>query len=888
MKKQYTSYKETMAFLDQAMAEYPDLIRVQSIGETWEGRPILLATISLGLANADSKPALLYTGTIHAREWIGIELANSFIKYILDNHQFNPKLQQALSRNTLYIVPCLNPDGFEFSRTHFSFWRKNRRNNGDGTFGVDLNRNFGTRFKRRNDTNATTYGGPEAFSEPETRAIRDFVDAHSNITVALDYHSQGNVFFPAHKFNHEAEVDTTDLNTLCANMAHEINKVSGTKYGIHRGKPPTNLINGSGREYYYDKGIIATVVEVGTRNIPDYMENMAQSVNENIPALVHALDCAISYSPLAPARVTNFTIKDIADNQATLEWEYPNDEDVFFEVYRNQQHKSPCTDDNLVGLTKSTSFTDVQLQSGSYYYYKIRAVDARQKISGPYAPEVKLKTNLAHHQFSRTLFPLRSDVGYVGEYTLDKNRDHFGNNSLFIGVNKSRGICYGVIEFKLDRIPDDAQIEAASFSLYPLNRVGAKIENYGEWGISILDPTSVSDIRDFDAIQNAKVLHTGQAIESDKLTQGVWSNWSFNGAERKLFEQQIEQGSVLIRIDGPNTLPRGHESQMMQFDIGFGRFGSGIHYRPSIELTYTRRPQVAELYPTMVNSIYQAGTESGKLSAGYDPQGEKVYGQLAFAMQAMPDPQRTIITDAYLLLQNTNSLAAKKDIRFTVELAEFDNLSYEAVKQRQRIQYIGYEVSNSELRDKKPQVFNFDSFSRSELERLYSEHSPICFLIRSTSASKKGQDDLIHWLNKPSKQQQPKLVIEYIERPKTPLDAPTSFTVSLEKNLAKLTWKNPDDADFVGAFVVRNRFHPPRSPQDGVKIYGGKDEYTFDDFGNPNIPKYYSVFSYDGVPLYSAPACIFFSANQAVPVVELDPEDWEPQQDEYFQSLDNP
>ena len=269
MKKQYFSYKETIQFLNDASKNYPDLIKLESIGETWEGRQIMLATISLDVKNADKKPALLYTGTIHAREWIGIELANGFIKYIIDNYQFNPKLQDALTRNTLYIVPCLNPDGFEYSRTHFSFWRKNRRNNGDGTFGVDLNRNFGVRFKARSDTSSNTYGGPSAFSEPETRSIRDFVSEHKNITIALDYHSQGNVFFPAHKFDHEAEIDTTDLNTLCANMAFEIEKVTGRKYGIHRGKPPTNLINGSGREYYYHQGIIATVVEVGTKNIPD-------------------------------------------------------------------------------------------------------------------------------------------------------------------------------------------------------------------------------------------------------------------------------------------------------------------------------------------------------------------------------------------------------------------------------------------------------------------------------------------------------------------------------------------------------------------------------------------------------------------------------------------
>ena len=84
----------------------------------------------------------MYTGTILARERIGNELAIKIIQYVIDNYRFNPKLQTALTRNTLYMVPCLNPDGFEYSRNHFSFWRKNRRNNGDGTFGVDLNRNF--------------------------------------------------------------------------------------------------------------------------------------------------------------------------------------------------------------------------------------------------------------------------------------------------------------------------------------------------------------------------------------------------------------------------------------------------------------------------------------------------------------------------------------------------------------------------------------------------------------------------------------------------------------------------------------------------------------------------------------------------------------------------
>ena len=107
MKKQYTSYQETMAFVERCMAEHPHLIGLQTIGTTWEQRPIVLVTISLDVEYAQNKPALLYTGTIHAREWIGNELAIKFIGYVIKNYRFNPKLKEALTRNTLYMVPCL-------------------------------------------------------------------------------------------------------------------------------------------------------------------------------------------------------------------------------------------------------------------------------------------------------------------------------------------------------------------------------------------------------------------------------------------------------------------------------------------------------------------------------------------------------------------------------------------------------------------------------------------------------------------------------------------------------------------------------------------------------------------------------------------------------------
>jgi len=170
MKKQYMSYQESLDFLHMMEKEYPNLIEIIKIGTTFEGRDIVLAKISKNVKTADEKPAMLYTGSVHAREWIGHELALKFINYVTKNQNVDPELEKSLLESTIYMVPCLNPDGYEYSRKHFSFWRKNRRKNHDGTIGVDLNRNFSIGFVKQKDTSSNVYGGEEPFSEAETRA----------------------------------------------------------------------------------------------------------------------------------------------------------------------------------------------------------------------------------------------------------------------------------------------------------------------------------------------------------------------------------------------------------------------------------------------------------------------------------------------------------------------------------------------------------------------------------------------------------------------------------------------------------------------------------------------------------------------------------------------
>jgi len=853
MKNQYMSYDESLDFLYRMEKTYPELIEIIKIGTTYEERDIVLAKISKNVSTADEKPAMLFTGSIHAREWVGHELALKFIEYMAENQDIDPELEKSLTESTMYMVPCLNPDGYEYSRKHFSFWRKNRRKNYDGTCGVDLNRNFSIGFVKQSNTSSNVYGGEEPFSEAETSAIKAFVDTHENITIAFDYHSQGNVFFPAHKFMHEAEIDGTDMNVLCANMNDEFAKVTGRKYGIHRGKPPAGLISGSGREYYYSKGIIAVVAEVGTKNIPDYMKSMSGSINENIPALKMAFGEVINYSSAAPSRVDEFTIECRDATSVTLVWKYEPRDDIFFELYRSTKDKDACNERTKVGVVGENKFTDTDLNSSTNYHYTIRAVNKATGYKSPFAPVVKIRTALEDDEFFKLIFANKSGTGYVGENTAEQNRSHFGLNSLFVGINKSKGICDAVMSFDLESIPDNAIIKSARFYIYPMNRVGAKIEKFGEWNLSLLDQESFSEVTDFDEVENAQTKGViGRAIQSNNLTQGIWNHWSFSKHECKLLEEEILNKKVVFRIDGPKTLPDGEDSQMMQFDIGYGQFGGGIHYRPILDIKYTLENEKIKLPASTLATICRDKTND-TLKSGFDEEGNRVYGYMDFDISQLPDPADTMITQCALRIRNTNTFKNNSDVRYYIELVEVDEVgSYEDIKSREKIEYIGYEVAESDLSRKEYQYFKFDTLSKIALDEMHQEGKTLKLVIKPTSSSGM-KNRIIDWAS------DAELVVKYIHKRRTALPAVENLTLSKENKMIKLSWDGINDEALNGYYVVRNSFHTPKHFMDGVKIYGGNDTYTYDNFASFDKEKYYAVFSYDNVPNFSESAMIKYT-----------------------------
>ena len=857
MKQLYRSYEESSEIFKEYQKLYPKNMSIESIGKTWEQRDINLITISKDIKKAHLKPALFFTGTIHAREWVGHEVAIEFTKYILQNLELDLRLQNYLDKATVYLVPCANPDGYEYSRNHFSFWRKNRRANADGSFGVDLNRNFPIGYITNSKTTSNVYGGPEPFSEPETRALKDFVETHPNITIALDYHSQGNVFFPAHDFRHEDTIDTTDMNTLCANMAEEIRKVSGREYGIHQGKPPAKLISGSGREFYYSKGIISSVVEVGTRNISDYMDDMNEHLREHIPALITALKETPNYEKDSKTcRVDSFEANSIGSHHTHLTWQYKNmNKDIFFEIYRSSHDKKFCNKSNILAQTRACEFKDINLQSNREYFYNIRAVNKKTNTKSPFYPQLRIKTLPDYDEFSRTYYANAAMTGYVAENSTN-NKSHFGINSLFVGVDNNKGISYAIITIKLSTMPQNANIKSANFYLYPINRVSTTIEKYGEWNVGIVNQETMGDITSFDDVEDMEIKrYLGRPTQSHQLTQGLWREWKLSGNECSYLTDEIKNNQVILRVEGPTQLRIGRTRQMMQWDIGYGKFGFGLPYRPRLEITYLVESNTTIIYPKAIHTVCKDGIEANTLISGFDKEGKKVYSTFEFNLSSMPNFDYTMITKAYFEM-NSKNIYIKDDIRFHLEFVD-ENIDkdYEGITNREIIQNIGYDVSANELKNNQTQYFMFDTFAEIELNNKLKSKSDVAFVLKPTSSKKVIKDKTISWEVDDS-ELAPKLIIEHIHKRRFAIDPVEDLQCSMENGKIKLTWKNPEHKDLVGIKVIKNAYRAPYSHVDGQKIFAGMDSYTYDDFGAKDIEKYYAVFTYDNVPNYSKPIII--------------------------------
>jgi len=291
----YHSYDEVIAEL--VALEASGVAKTYSIGKTHEGRDIWAVRISDNPSANENEPGALFLGCQHAREWIAIEVPLYIGQYLTDNYYIDPEVKHLVDSCEIWIVPVVNPDGYEFSRTNSRSWRKNRRDNGDGTYGVDLNRNWGYMWGHSGssaNTSSGTYRGPSAFSEPETQAVRDLALSY-DFRFLMDYHSYGQMTWSPWDYTWDPCPDDTPMSTMKLRMRGMIKETNGAIYVDWLDWSGRYLSSGDATDWAYGVlGMYSFGIELGPESggsIPP--ENLISIIRaENLPAALYLISYA--------------------------------------------------------------------------------------------------------------------------------------------------------------------------------------------------------------------------------------------------------------------------------------------------------------------------------------------------------------------------------------------------------------------------------------------------------------------------------------------------------------------------------------------------------------------------------------------------------------------
>ena len=292
---------EVNAELDEMFTQYPNLITPKvSIGTSIEGRPIYMVKISDNPTVNENEPQVMYTALHHAREPESMEQMIFFMFYLLENYGTDPEVTYLVNNREFYFVPVINPDGYEYNHitnpNGGGMWRKNRRNNG-GSYGVDLNRNYGpysywnsSYGGSSTDPYSDTYRGTAPFSEPETDAIRVFLST-KNINNILNYHTYGNyLIYPYGCFPYLTPDSLTFME-----FAGDMTALNGYSAGTAIQTVGYN-VRGTSDDYAYDGDIpanngkiFAMTPEVGTTGFwPSQSEIIPLAIENLQPNLYYA------------------------------------------------------------------------------------------------------------------------------------------------------------------------------------------------------------------------------------------------------------------------------------------------------------------------------------------------------------------------------------------------------------------------------------------------------------------------------------------------------------------------------------------------------------------------------------------------------------------------
>jgi len=182
---QYESHGQMLSKLRALEERRPNLARLERVGSSVKGKPIvaLRVTSGAGERRGSLKPMFKYVANMHGDETVGRQLLIYLAQYLVNQYGSNPRVTRMLDTTEVYLMPTMNPDGFEIqqpgcNRGGVSKLVSSFLGGGGGSFGrenangVDLNRNFPDQF---DDDIRQSLKRMAAGRERETQALMQWI-----------------------------------------------------------------------------------------------------------------------------------------------------------------------------------------------------------------------------------------------------------------------------------------------------------------------------------------------------------------------------------------------------------------------------------------------------------------------------------------------------------------------------------------------------------------------------------------------------------------------------------------------------------------------------------------------------------------------------------------
>ena len=270
----YYTFQEIEENIDELISLYPNIISEKiSIGFSLEGRNIWALKVSDNPNINEQEPQALYTGLHHSREPMSYMNLFYFMHWLGENYETDLLAQHLVNNRELWFIPAINPDGLVYNETIApgggGMQRKNTRDTCSGTpIGVDLNRNYGYLWGYDNEGSSPdgcneTYRGTSPFSEPETQAVRDFVNQH-DFKINFNYHSYSDLLIYPFGYEYENNAPQEDIDIF---IEYGQDMVQYNGYTLGTGPDLLYPVNGDACDWMYgEANIFSYTPEIGSNS----------------------------------------------------------------------------------------------------------------------------------------------------------------------------------------------------------------------------------------------------------------------------------------------------------------------------------------------------------------------------------------------------------------------------------------------------------------------------------------------------------------------------------------------------------------------------------------------------------------------------------------------